>query len=84
MNKVRLYHLLLAIVLGTIAGRPVQLQADDTEIYLGNTNVATGVRPNVLFILDTSGSMARCRWIFKCIGKKDPRNMGTDLFSVGL
>ncbi len=58
MNKARLYHLLLAIVLGTIAGRPVQLHADDTEIYLGNTNLATGVRPNVLFILDTSGSMA--------------------------
>ncbi len=54
----RFYTLLLAIVVGTIAGLPVQLEADDTEIYLGNINVSTSVRPNVLFILDTSGSMS--------------------------
>jgi len=58
MNTGRWYHLILAITLGTVAGLPVQLNADDTEIYLGNINVTAGVRPNVLFILDTSGSMS--------------------------
>ena len=58
MNNGRFYTLLLALAVGTIAGLPVQLEADDTEIYLGNINVSAGVRPNVLFILDTSGSMS--------------------------
>ena len=58
MKKARWYHLLAAMALGTIAGLPVQLSADDTEIYLGNVNVTAAVRPNVLFILDTSGSMS--------------------------
>ena len=58
MNNGRFYTLLLAMVVGTISALPVQLEADDTEIYLGNINVSTGVRPNVLFILDTSGSMS--------------------------
>ena len=31
--------------------------ADDTEIFLGTGSVSTGVQPNVLFILDNSGSM---------------------------
>lgn len=30
--------------------------ADDTEIYVSNTN-SSGVRPNILFIMDSSGSM---------------------------
>jgi len=59
MNKGGVYHLVLAIALGTVAGLPVQLEADDTEIYLGDVAITTGVRPNVLFILDTSGSMSR-------------------------
>ena len=58
MNRRRFHHLLPAIALGIVAGLPVQLTADDTEIYLGNINVSAGVRPNVLFILDTSGSMS--------------------------
>lgn len=33
------------------------LWSDDTEIFFGGTNSNAGVRPNVLFILDTSGSM---------------------------
>ena len=36
MMNGRSYTLLLAIVVGTIAGLPVRLEADDTEIYLGN------------------------------------------------
>jgi len=31
--------------------------ADDTELFVGNV-ASTGVQPNVLFVLDTSGSMA--------------------------
>jgi hypothetical protein len=34
------------------------IQADDTEIYLGAASVSAGIRPNVLMILDTSGSMS--------------------------
>ena len=62
MERRRSHHLLpttvLAVVVGIIAGLPVKLTADDTEIYLGNVNVTAGVRPNVLFVLDTSGSMS--------------------------
>ena len=31
--------------------------ADDTEVYFGQTNPNANIKPNVLFILDTSGSM---------------------------
>src|SRR5690554_725970 len=42
------------LVLLAFAG---SLQADDTEIYLGNANNNT-VKPNIVFIFDTSASMA--------------------------
>ncbi len=31
--------------------------ADDTEIYMGNASNVAGVQPNLVFIIDTSGSM---------------------------
>lgn len=31
--------------------------ADDTEVFFGGPSIGSGVRPNVLFILDNSGSM---------------------------
>src|SRR4029453_10506125 len=31
--------------------------ADETEIFVGTGNAVTGQRPNILFIIDTSGSM---------------------------
>lgn len=34
--------------------------ADDTEIFFGGNAIADGIRPNVLFLLDDSGSMAWC------------------------
>ena len=34
--------------------------ADDTEIFFGGSALDSGIRPNVLFILDDSGSMAYC------------------------
>lgn len=44
----------LAITLITLAGA-MPASADDTEIFIGATN--SGVKPNILFVLDTSGSM---------------------------
>jgi len=38
-----------------LAGAPAQ--ADDSEVFTNTAFLATGVRPNVLFIIDTSGSM---------------------------
>lgn len=46
--------LTLAITLITLAGA-LPASADDTEIFIGATN--SGVKPNILFVLDTSGSM---------------------------
>jgi len=51
--KHRSRALLIGTVLAFTCGAPVL--ADDTEIFLGQNN--TGVKPNILFILDTSGSM---------------------------
>ena len=58
MKRSRILNLALATTLGALAGLPAHLEADDTEIYLGDQTLADGVRPNVLFILDTSGSMS--------------------------
>jgi type IV pilus assembly protein PilY1 len=51
--KHRSRALLIGTVLAFMCGAPAL--ADDTEIFLGQNN--TGVKPNILFILDTSGSM---------------------------
>nr|MDP9465090.1 PilC/PilY family type IV pilus protein [Actinomycetota bacterium] len=32
--------------------------ADETEIFVGTGNAVTGERPNILFVIDTSGSMS--------------------------
>lgn len=47
--------LLLTFILSMLAGFPAL--ADDTEVYLGDLAFSTNIRPNVLFIIDTSGSM---------------------------
>ncbi len=47
----------IGVAAGIGSGLPTRLQADDTEIYLGAASVSAGIRPNVLMILDTSGSM---------------------------
>jgi type IV pilus assembly protein PilY1 len=44
----------LAITVLTLAGA-LPASADDTEIFIGATT--SGVKPNILFVLDTSGSM---------------------------
>jgi len=53
----RLLSLTLAAMVGATAGMPLQVKADDTDIYLGDGAIGEGVLPNVVFILDTSGSM---------------------------
>ncbi|MBT6210681.1 MAG: hypothetical protein HOI35_11755, partial [Woeseia sp.] len=45
----------VAAVLGMTALIPAQ--AEDTEIYTGLNSAANGIDPNVMFIIDTSGSM---------------------------
>jgi type IV pilus assembly protein PilY1 len=52
-----LFNFALAALIGIAAGMPLNLQADDTEIYLGDDTLSAATRSNVLFILDTSGSM---------------------------
>jgi len=46
---------LLTFIVSAMTGFP--LMADDTEVYLGDLSFSTNIRPNVLFIMDTSGSM---------------------------
>ena len=58
MKRSRLANLILAAVVGLTTGVPTTSVADDTEIYLGASVGEDGIRPNVLFILDTSGSMS--------------------------
>jgi type IV pilus assembly protein PilY1 len=48
-------HAVGAAVAAALAFAPIA-HSDDTEIYLGNNHVST-VLPNVVFIIDTSGSM---------------------------
>jgi len=55
MNKTKQIFNSLTLALLVFFSSPIH--SDDTEIYLGNTNVG-GVKPNVLFVLDTSGSMS--------------------------
>lgn len=60
MKRSRFLSFLLAIAIGGTAGLPVASLSDDTDVYVGSEELAQvqGVRPNVLIILDTSGSMS--------------------------
>lgn len=59
MKRTRIFNFLLAGLVGLMTGvPPTTTLADDTEVYLGSSANQEGVRPNVLFILDTSGSMS--------------------------
>jgi type IV pilus assembly protein PilY1 len=52
---IKLRTILLAFAVFALTGVPAQ--ADDTEVYLGDLSFSTNILPNVLFIIDTSGSM---------------------------
>ncbi len=55
LNRPGAYSLGLILSLGIC----IPVQADDTEIYVVDSNaIDSSIQPNVLFILDTSGSMA--------------------------
>jgi len=56
-SSIRLFNFLLAGFVGLAAALPLQLPADDTDIYLGSSTAVGSVQPNVLFVLDTSSSM---------------------------
>lgn len=53
----RTSHLLLAAVVGCALFSTVALHADDTEVFFGKLDPSLQIKPNVLFALDTSGSM---------------------------
>ena len=57
MNKFnqKLLALSKGLLLGILGVSPVL--ADDTEIYLGSPSGLAAVNPNILFVVDTSGSM---------------------------
>ena len=57
MKNKRFLNFVAALAVGLAVGAPTQTRADDTEVYTGG-NLVEGVRPNVLIILDTSGSMS--------------------------
>ncbi len=50
--------LLYALIVAVVTFVSCQIVADDTELYLVDSNVRTGKRPQVLFIFDNSGSMS--------------------------
>lgn len=61
MNTSRPLRTLLASSLaGTLILQGATAYADDTEIFFGGNAIDDGIRPNVLFLLDDSGSMAWC------------------------
>ncbi len=47
-----------AVAVITVAATFSPARADETEIFTGVPDIASGARPNILFIIDTSGSMA--------------------------
>lgn len=54
-SKIRALSVLLGACYCLFIGAPSM--ADDTEIFGGGGAVASGLKPNILFIVDTSGSM---------------------------
>ena len=55
----RIQHLLLSISITLLVGMSTPGWADDTDLYLGKAKTITQeVRPNILFMLDNSGSMS--------------------------
>jgi type IV pilus assembly protein PilY1 len=58
MKRSTLHSLALITAIATVAlsGAP-RAAADDTELFVGPTVTPAAARPNILFILDTSGSM---------------------------
>lgn len=60
-NRRTSQNLSVFALLGSLAASPAY--ADDTEIYTGANNLNATVDPNVMFIIDTSGSMNASEFI---------------------
>ncbi len=52
----RIWTLTITLLLSSLCLSPI-VTADDTEIFYGRSGEAANTNPNILFILDTSGSM---------------------------
>jgi len=63
-------NLTLTASLALFAGIPAM--ADDTEVYLGASTTPSEVRPNLVFIIDTSGSMSTNVTSTTTAGSYDP------------
>lgn len=57
LKRTWLEKLLVAAVSALITLMSVSALADDTEVFLGAGSSSSNIKPNVLFIIDTSGSM---------------------------
>lgn len=57
MKRILIKALHISAVFISLA--PLFVQGDDTEIYLGNSNNQTRSLANIVFVMDTSGSMSR-------------------------
>lgn len=57
MNTQFLRSCLVSSLASTLILQAAIARADDTEIFFGGSAIDEGIRPNVLFILDDSGSM---------------------------
>gem|GEM_PF-4019728 len=53
----RIKTLTSTLLLSSLCLSPI-VTADDTEIFYGRSSDAANTNPNILFILDTSGSMS--------------------------
>lgn len=60
-TRFNLRSLLVSAVASTLVLQASISFADDTEIFFGGSAVATGIQPNVLFVMDNSGSMSGAR-----------------------
>ena len=57
MKTVRKHYKILGLIFGIVFIASPPATAEDTEVYLGASNTPSVVRPNLTFIIDTSGSM---------------------------
>lgn len=78
LNRTIISGLLVATMVGLASTTPVN--AEDTDIYFSNPNAVTStVRPNIMLILDTSGSMNN---IVSGTGKSRIDNMKDALYTI--
>ena len=57
MKTAAQHYKVLGLIFGAIFMASPPVTAEDTEVYLGASNTPSVVRPNLTFIIDTSGSM---------------------------